>query len=125
MIHDEELRSSVDYSEGQKQTAHRVLVELVNLFNEYRDDIPFKGRQGTFATYNCGFCHAGISTGSKYCHRCGRKVDLEHSDILAIKDEVIFELPDPEEEIVPEKRRRSKDNDVEGQSSIFDMLEGE
>ena len=87
--------------------------------------IPFKGRQGTFATYNCGFCHAGISTGSKYCHRCGRKVDLEHSDIPSIKDEIILELPDPEEEIVPDKRRRSKDNDVEGQSSIFDMLEGE
>jgi predicted AAA+ superfamily ATPase len=33
MIHDEELKSSVDYSEGQKQAAHRVLVELVNLFN--------------------------------------------------------------------------------------------
>ncbi len=34
MIHDEDLRSSIDYSEGQKQAAHRVLVELVNLFNE-------------------------------------------------------------------------------------------
>ena len=43
MIHDEELRSSVDYSEGQKQAAHRVLVELVNLFNEYRDDIRIVG----------------------------------------------------------------------------------
>ena len=39
MIHDEDLRSSFDYSEGQKAAAHRVLVELVNLFNEYRDDI--------------------------------------------------------------------------------------
>ena len=26
MIHDEDLRSSIDYSEGQKQAAHRVLV---------------------------------------------------------------------------------------------------
>ena len=43
MIHDEELRNSTDYSEGQKQTAHRVLVELVNLFNEYRDDIRIVG----------------------------------------------------------------------------------
>ena len=43
MIHDEELKSSVDYSEGQKQAAHRVLVELVNLFNEYRDDIRIVG----------------------------------------------------------------------------------
>ena len=30
MIHDEELRSSMDYSEGQKKAAHRVLIELVN-----------------------------------------------------------------------------------------------
>ncbi|MBQ6441976.1 MAG: hypothetical protein IJJ13_05225 [Lachnospiraceae bacterium] len=43
MIHDEELRNSTDYSEGQKQAAHRVLVELVNLFNEYRDDIRIGG----------------------------------------------------------------------------------
>ena len=43
MIHDEDLRSSMDYSEGQKQAAHRVLVELVNLFNEYRDDIRIVG----------------------------------------------------------------------------------
>lgn len=32
MIRDEDLRSSLDYSEGQKAAAHRVLVELVNLF---------------------------------------------------------------------------------------------
>nr|MCR5012438.1 hypothetical protein [Lachnospiraceae bacterium] len=43
MIHDEELRSSIDYSEGQKRAAHRVLVELVNLFDEYRDDIRIVG----------------------------------------------------------------------------------
>ena len=43
MIHDEDLRSSMDYSEGQKQAAYRVLVELVNLFNEYRDDIRIVG----------------------------------------------------------------------------------
>ncbi len=43
MIHDEELRSSTDYSEGQKKAAHRVLVELVNLFDEYRDDIRIVG----------------------------------------------------------------------------------
>ena len=43
MIHDEELRNSTDYSEGQQQAAHRVLVELVNLFNEYRDDIRIVG----------------------------------------------------------------------------------
>ncbi|MCR5846899.1 MAG: hypothetical protein K6G75_02110, partial [Lachnospiraceae bacterium] len=43
MIHDEELRSNIDYSEGQKKAAHRVLVELVNLFNEYSDDIRIVG----------------------------------------------------------------------------------
>lgn len=29
MIRDEELRNTLDYSEGQKAAAHRVLVELV------------------------------------------------------------------------------------------------
>ena len=43
MIRDEDLRSSHDYSEGQRVAAHRVLVELVNLFNEYRDDIRIVG----------------------------------------------------------------------------------
>lgn len=43
MIHDEDLKSSVDYSEGQKKAAHRVLVELVNLFGEYKDDIRIVG----------------------------------------------------------------------------------
>lgn len=43
MIRDEDLKSSLDYSEGQKEAAHRVLVELVNLFNDYRDDIRIVG----------------------------------------------------------------------------------
>ncbi|MBR4209748.1 MAG: hypothetical protein IKQ96_05995 [Lachnospiraceae bacterium] len=43
MIHDEDLKSSQDYNEGQKAAAHRVLVELVNLFHEYRDDIRIVG----------------------------------------------------------------------------------
>ena len=43
MIHDEDLKTYLDYSEGQKQAAHRVLVELVNLFSEYRDDILVVG----------------------------------------------------------------------------------
>ena len=43
MIHDEDLKSRQDYNEGQKAAAHRVLVELVNLFNEYRDDIRIVG----------------------------------------------------------------------------------
>ena len=38
MIKDEDLKSSVDYSEGQKRAAHRVLVELVNIFQEYEDE---------------------------------------------------------------------------------------
>ena len=43
MIHDEDLKSSHDYSEGQTAAAHRVLIELVNLFSEYRDDIRIVG----------------------------------------------------------------------------------
>lgn len=43
MIKDEELKSSVDYSEGQKRAAHRVLVELVNIFQEYEDEIRVVG----------------------------------------------------------------------------------
>ena len=43
MLDDEDLKSRVDYSEGQKKAAHRVLVELVNLFGEYRDDIRIAG----------------------------------------------------------------------------------
>lgn len=43
MIHDEDLKSSQDYNEGQKAAAHRVLIELVNLFSEYRDDIRIVG----------------------------------------------------------------------------------
>lgn len=43
MIHDEDLKSSFDYSEGQKEAAHRILVELVNLFAEYADDIRIVG----------------------------------------------------------------------------------
>lgn len=43
MIRDEDLRSSLDYSEGQKKAAHRVLVELVNIFKEYEDEIRIVG----------------------------------------------------------------------------------
>lgn len=43
MIHDEELRSSLDYSAGQKEAAYRILIELINLFDEYRDDIRIVG----------------------------------------------------------------------------------
>ena len=43
MIRDEDLKSSVDYSEGQKRAAHSVLVELVNIFQEYEDEIRVVG----------------------------------------------------------------------------------
>jgi len=43
MIRDEELKSSTDYSEGQKEAAHRILVELVNIFREYEEDIRIVG----------------------------------------------------------------------------------
>lgn len=43
MIRDEDLRSSLDYSEGQKKAAHRVLVELVNIFSEYEEEIRIVG----------------------------------------------------------------------------------
>lgn len=43
MIRDEELRSSTDYSAGQKEAAHRILVELVNLFQQYQEDIRLVG----------------------------------------------------------------------------------
>ena len=43
MIRDEDLKSSIDYSEGQKEAAHRILVELVNIFKEYEEDIRIVG----------------------------------------------------------------------------------
>lgn len=43
MIRDEGLKSSIDYSEGQKEAAHRILVELLNIFKEYEEDIRIVG----------------------------------------------------------------------------------
>lgn len=43
MIKDEDLRNVLDYSEGQKEAAHRILIELSNLFHEYKDDIRVVG----------------------------------------------------------------------------------
>jgi len=43
MIKDENLHSSIDYSELQKEAAFRVLVELCSLFNDYKDDIRVIG----------------------------------------------------------------------------------
>lgn len=85
--------------------------------------VPFRGRQGSYTNYNCGFCHTGISNGSKFCYRCGRRVDLEHSDIPAKREEIISDLPKPEEEAVLPKRTKTKGSDMDGQSSIFDLLD--
>ncbi len=43
MIRDEDLHSSIDYSGGQREAAHRVLVELCSLFAQYQDDIRIIG----------------------------------------------------------------------------------
>ena len=40
MIRDEDLKSSVDYSEGQKRAAHRVLVELVTGTQKTMKQLP-------------------------------------------------------------------------------------
>lgn len=42
-MRDEELKSQADYSAGQKEAAHRILVEIVNILNEYHDDILIVG----------------------------------------------------------------------------------
>lgn len=43
MIRDEDLCSSIDYSGGQREAAHRILVELCSLFAQYQDDIRIIG----------------------------------------------------------------------------------
>lgn len=43
MIKDENLHSSIDYSGGQREAAHRVLIELCSLFTQYQDDIRIIG----------------------------------------------------------------------------------
>lgn len=43
MIRDNDLRSGADYNEGQTEAARRVLVELVNLFDAYKDEIRIVG----------------------------------------------------------------------------------
>lgn len=43
MIQDEDLKSIVDYTEGQRDAAHRVLIELVNIFSEYEEEIRIVG----------------------------------------------------------------------------------
>ena len=60
MIRDEDLKSSIDYSEGQKRAAHRVLVELVNVFREYEDEIRVVG----------GWV-PDLMSGRRSCGKCG------------------------------------------------------
>ena len=43
MIKDENLKQAIDYSEGQKIAAYRVLGEIVNLLNEFADNIRIIG----------------------------------------------------------------------------------
>lgn len=43
MIKDEELKQAVDYSEGQKIAAYTVLGEIVNLLNEFADNMRIIG----------------------------------------------------------------------------------
>lgn len=43
MIREEDLKQAVDYSEGQKTAAYMVLGEIVNLLNEFTDNIRIIG----------------------------------------------------------------------------------
>ncbi|MCD7951203.1 MAG: hypothetical protein LUG12_13235 [Erysipelotrichaceae bacterium] len=43
LITDENLKVSSDYDVGQKEAAYKVLIELVNLFDEYKDDFRIVG----------------------------------------------------------------------------------
>ncbi len=43
MIKDRELKQAVDYSEGQKDAAYMILGEIVNLLNEFADNIRIIG----------------------------------------------------------------------------------
>ena len=43
MIQDEMLRNYTDYNQGQTEASHRILIELVSLFNQYKDDIRIVG----------------------------------------------------------------------------------
>ncbi|MGE1063610.1 nucleotidyl transferase AbiEii/AbiGii toxin family protein [Megasphaera paucivorans] len=43
MIKDEDLHSQTDYSGGQREAAHRVLIEIMNILNAYKDDILVVG----------------------------------------------------------------------------------
>ena len=42
-MHDMDLQNLTDYTKGQKEAAHRVLVEIVNLLKDYNEDIRIIG----------------------------------------------------------------------------------
>ena len=42
-MRDEEMNYQTDYSEGQKKAANRILIEVVNILNDYREDILIIG----------------------------------------------------------------------------------
>ena len=111
--------NGAELPEELKDALRTVLPEMERLLPV----IPTKGRQGTYMTYNCGFCHTGISAGSRYCYRCGHKVDLEHSDLPAIRADVVIETGTAPEEPEPEKRPKARERDIEGQQSFFDLME--
>ena len=43
MIRDEDLKQAIDYSEGQRTAAYTILGEIVNLLNEFSEDIRIIG----------------------------------------------------------------------------------
>ena len=38
-MRDEELHYQTDYTAGQREAAHRVLIEITNILDEYKDHI--------------------------------------------------------------------------------------
>lgn len=43
MVKDEDLKQTIDYSEGQKRAAYMILGEIVNLLNEFADNLRIIG----------------------------------------------------------------------------------
>ena len=64
MIHDEELRSSLDYSAGQKEAAYRILIELVNfeILNELKNKTLSNKELAALAKSAYGFNRESVDT---------------------------------------------------------------
>jgi len=43
VISNKNLKTAIDYNQGQIDAAHRIIIELVNLLAEYQDDIMLIG----------------------------------------------------------------------------------